>query len=185
MEFDYVIVGAGSAGCVLASRLSEDPAVTVALLETGGARPQRAHATAPAGVVAMVPTRINNYAYETVPQPGRTAAAAAAQPRGKTLGGSSSISAMLCVRGHRRLRPGRVSATKAGHATVLPYFRKAESNEQFGASPLHGQGSPLNVTLPRSPSPINQAFLAAAAATACRRDERTAYNNGEPFGSFI
>jgi len=69
MEFDYVIVGAGSAGCVLAARLSEDPAISVCLLESGGPD-SSVLIHAPAGVVAMVPTKINNYAFETVPQAG-------------------------------------------------------------------------------------------------------------------
>ena len=88
-EFDYVVVGAGSAGCALATRLTEDPKVTVCLLEAGG-RDKSVLIHAPAGVVAMVPTRINNYAYQTVPQPGLNGRRGY-QPRGKTLGGSSSL----------------------------------------------------------------------------------------------
>lgn len=183
MEFDYVIVGAGSAGCVLAARLSEDPGVTVALLENGGPD-SSALIHAPAGVVAMVPTRINNYAYETVPQPGLNGRRGY-QPRGKTLGGSSSINAMLYVRGHRHDYDHWASLGNSGwsHDEVLPYFRRAEHNEQFGHCPLHGRDGPLNVTLPRSPSPINQAFLAAAALQGLPNIGD--YNGAEQFGSFI
>lgn len=183
MEFDYVIVGAGSAGCVLAARLSEDPGVTVALLETGGPD-SSVLIHAPAGVVAMVPTRINNYAYQTVPQPGLMGRRGY-QPRGKTLGGSSSINAMLYVRGHRHDYDQWASFGNAGwsYDEVLPYFRRAEHNEQFGDCPLHGRGGPLNVTLPRSASPINQTFLTAAALQGVPHIGD--YNGAEQFGSFV
>ena len=98
-SFDYIVVGAGSAGCVLASRLSEDPSVSVCLLEVGGPDDSML-IHMPAGIVAMVPTKINNWAFNTVPQAGLNGRRGY-QPRGKTLGGSSSINAMLYVRGHR------------------------------------------------------------------------------------
>ena len=112
-EFDYVIVGAGSAGCVLASRLTEDPNVMVCLLEAGG-WDTSVLIHAPAGYVAMVPTKFNNYAYQTVPQPGLNGRRGY-QPRGKTLGGSSSINAMFYVRGNGGITTtGRRSAITAG-----------------------------------------------------------------------
>lgn len=183
MEFDYVVVGAGSAGCVIASRLSEDPGVSVALLETGG--PDKSVLIhAPAGVVAMVPTRINNYAYETVPQPG-LGGRRGYQPRGKTLGGSSSINAMLYVRGHRHDYDHWAGLGNAGWAydEVLPLFRKAEHNEQFGDTPWHGQGGPLNVAALQCPSPINKAFLEAAALQGL--PTIADYNVPDPFGAFM
>lgn len=163
MEFDYLVVGAGSAGSVIASRLSEDPRVTVGLVETGG-RDDSVFIHAPAGVIAMVPTKLNNYAFETVPQPGLNGRRGY-QPRGRTLGGSSSINAMLYVRGHRHDYDHWAALGNEGWSwdEVLPLFRRAEHNEQFGAEPHHGTGGPLNVAAQRCPSPINRAFLAAAA----------------------
>ena len=161
-EFDYVIVGAGSAGCVLAARLSEDPKVTVCLVEAGG--PDKSPLIhAPAGVVAMVPTRINNWAYKTVPQPGLNGRCGY-QPRGKTLGGSSSINAMLYVRGNAADYDHWADLGNLGwsYQDVLPYFRKAEHNEQFSNDELHGQGGPLNVTYPRHESELTGMFIAAA-----------------------
>ena len=162
MEFDYVVVGAGSAGCALAARLSEDASTTVCLLESGG--PDKSVLIhAPAAVIAMLPTKINNYGYETVPQPGLNGRKGY-QPRGKTLGGSSSINAMLYVRGNRWDYDHWASLGNDGwsYDELLPYFKRSEHNEEF-ANAYHGQGGPLNVTYPRHASPLNQMFLDAAA----------------------
>jgi choline dehydrogenase-like flavoprotein len=146
-EFDYVIVGAGSSGCVLASRLTEDPNVMVCLLEAGG-WDTNVLIHAPAGYVAMVPTKFNNYAYQTVPQPALNGRRGY-QPRGKTLGGSSSINAMFYVRGNRWDYDHWASLGNPGwsYEDVLPLFKRAENNEQFKDG-FHGQGGPLNVTYP-------------------------------------
>ena len=183
MEYDYVVVGAGSAGCAIAARLSEDPLATVCLVESGGPD-KNVLIHAPAGVVAMVPTRINNYAYQTVPQPGLNGRRGY-QPRGKTLGGSSSINAMLYVRGHRFDYDQWASLGNTGwsYDEVLPYFKRAENNETFGGDPYHGRGGPLNVAALRSVSPINAAFLKAAAQQGL--PNIADYNGADNFGSFI
>ncbi|KUJ85342.1 glucose-methanol-choline oxidoreductase [Ruegeria marisrubri] len=164
MEFDYVIVGGGSAGCVLASRLSESPDVSVCLIEAGGDG-QGLLIRAPAMVAAMISGRpkINNWAFETVPQPGLNNRKGF-QPRGKALGGSSAINAMLYVRGHPSDYDDWAELGCEGWdwQSVLPYFRRAEGNAR-GADELHGDEGPLQVADQSEPRPISHAFVEACA----------------------
>ncbi|MBR9842733.1 MAG: glucose-methanol-choline oxidoreductase, partial [Rhodobacteraceae bacterium] len=166
MEVDYIIIGGGSAGSVLAARLSEDADVTVCLLEAGGAGRSWLIRT-PIGAVAMVPGfgRINNWAFRTVPQPGLNGRRGH-QPRGRALGGSSAINAMLYTRGQREDYDGWAAQGCAGWGwdDVLPYFRKAECNEH-GANAFHGDDGPLRVSDQKAPRPVARAFLDANAET--------------------
>ena len=158
--FDYIVVGGGSAGCVVASRLSEDPKVTVCLLEAGGAGNTWV-VRAPIGIAIQVPSKTNNWAFETVPQPGLNGRVGY-QPRGKALGGSSAINAMVYIRGHRTDYDEWAALGNAGWAydDVLPYFRKAENNESIHDK-YHGVGGPLSVANLRTPNPFQDHFLEA------------------------
>jgi choline dehydrogenase-like flavoprotein len=158
--FDYIIVGGGSAGSVLAGRLSEDPSVRVALLEAGPAdRSVLIHC--PAGLAVMAKYQLNGWDYSTVPQPGLNGRRGY-QPRGKVLGGSSSINAMVYARGHAKDYDDWATQGNAGwsYADVLPYFKRAEHNER-GADDFHGEAGPLNVMDLRSPNPFLPAFIEA------------------------
>jgi choline dehydrogenase-like flavoprotein len=160
-EFDYLIVGGGSAGCVLAARLSEDPAVTVALLEAGP--PDTSVLIhCPAGLAVLAKNGAANWAFQTVPQAG-LGGRRGYQPRGKVLGGSSSINAMVYIRGQREDYDGWAAEGNAGWAwrDVLPYFKRAEHNER-GADALHGTGGPLNVMDLRSAHRFGPIFVEAA-----------------------
>jgi choline dehydrogenase-like flavoprotein len=162
--YDYIIIGGGSAGCVLAARLSEDPAIKVALLEAG-AVDSSVLIHCPAGLALLAQTGAVNWAFETTPQPGLNGRKGY-QPRGKVLGGSSSINAMVYARGHRADYDHWGEQGNPGwrYADVLPYFKKAENNERtFEAkdAPFHGKGGPLNVMDLRSPSKYGPIFVAA------------------------
>ncbi|WP_240098195.1 GMC family oxidoreductase [Thermomonas flagellata] len=158
--YDYIIIGAGSAGCVLAHRLSEDPAVKVLLLEAGP-RDWHPYIHMPAGLAKLVNRKGVNWDYQTAPEPqldGRRLW----WPRGKVLGGSSAINAMCYVRGV----PGDYDRWAQGArgwdwASVLPYFRRAEANTR-GADALHGGDGPLAVDDLRYHNPLSEVFIAAA-----------------------
>ncbi|MGY6534825.1 MAG: GMC family oxidoreductase [Pararhodobacter sp.] len=164
MEVDYVIVGGGSAGCVLANRLSENPETTVCLIEAGGSG-RDFLVRAPAMVAMMISGRpkINNWALWTTPQPGLNGRRGF-QPRGRGLGGSSAINAMLYVRGHPSDYDAWAEAGAEGWdwQAVLPYFLRAEGNAR-GFSALHGADGPLQVSDQRRPAPITRAFIEACA----------------------
>jgi choline dehydrogenase-like flavoprotein len=157
---DFVVVGGGSAGCVVAGRLSEDPATSVALLEAGGRNDDWIVKT-PFLLFVMVASGVHNWAFTTVPQEG-LAGRRGYQPRGKGLGGSSAINAMVYIRGHRCDYDGWAALGNHGwsYEEVLPYFKKAEDNESF-ADRFHGQGGPLPVSWPPTDNPTRDVYLQA------------------------
>jgi choline dehydrogenase-like flavoprotein len=160
MEFDYVIVGGGSAGCVLAGRLSGDPATRVCLIEAGPPD-DNFLCHMPFGIAIFVPGKWRNWAFDTVPQQG-LGGRKGYQPRGKMLGGSSGINAMIYIRGHQSDYDDWVAHGAKGwsFSEVLPYFKRAECNERLGGT-LHGSDGPLNVADLVSPNPVNDIFLGA------------------------
>jgi choline dehydrogenase len=168
-SFDYIVVGAGSAGCVLANRLSEDPAAQVLLLEAGGEDAQDA-VHIPAAYSALFKTQWD-WNYETSVQ--KHTGKAAYWPRGKMLGGCSSMNAMVYIRGNRadydawRDLHGAVGW---GFDEVLPYFIRAEGNQRLGG-PLHGTEGPLRVEDRRFTHELSSAWVDSAVAWGLKRTD--------------
>jgi len=162
-NYDYVIVGAGSAGCVLAARLTETPGVRVLLLEAGR-RDNSWQIDMPSAVGSLLSSDRFNWNYLSEPEPfleGRRLT----HPRGKVLGGSSSINGMVYIRGHALDYDGwaRGGASGWSYADVLPYFKRAEQH-LHGGDPYHGSEGPLSVFAPDvERSPLTAAFVRAAA----------------------
>jgi choline dehydrogenase len=164
LEFDYVVVGAGSAGCVLANRLSADGKHSVLLLEAGP-KDNNLWIHVPLGYGRLFKEKTVNWMYQTEPEPGLDGRTIF-QPRGKVLGGSSSINGLLYVRGqHEDYDRWRQHGNSGwGFDDVLPYFKKAE-NQERGADDFHGAGGPLPVSDLVHADPLSAAFIAAAAET--------------------
>lgn len=163
MEFDFIVIGAGSAGCVLANRLSEDRRNSVLLIEAGK-QDKSLLFDFPLGIARLVPGEDHNWFYFTEPEPNLNGRRVF-WPRGKVLGGSSSINAMVYVRGHAQDYDRWEGEGCRGwsYENVLPYFRRAENSER-GPSRFHGIGGNLHVTTSRYEDELTHAFVVAARA---------------------
>jgi choline dehydrogenase-like flavoprotein len=170
-DYDYIIVGAGSSGCVLANRLSADPAVSVCLIEAGS-HDNSLRIQTPAGTITLYKSKKYSWNFFSAPQKhlnGRSLHT----PRGKALGGSSSMNSMIYIRGHASDYDRWAQAGCPGWDwnSVLPYFKKSENN-RLGQDPrLHGTTGELNVEAARDPNPVSQLFVKAAQQVGLRRND--------------
>jgi choline dehydrogenase len=159
-RYDYIIVGAGAAGCAVANRLSEDPSTTVLLLEAGG-RDWSPLIHMPVGFTKLTSPKVN-WGFETVPQ-AQLNNRRMWYPQGRTLGGSTSINAMIYIRGHKQDYENWAARGNDdwGYAQVLPFFRQAEHNERLNDQ-YHGSNGPMNVTEQVQHNELSKAFVRAA-----------------------
>lgn len=178
--FDFLVIGGGTAGCALAARLSEDSSRTVCLLEAGGTG-RSVYVDVPAAIVMAQRSPELNWGFETQPQPNLNQRPIPV-PRGRGLGGSALINGMVYFRGHPRDYDdwARAGATGWSFREVLPYFCRSENNENFGDSPFHGRGGPMNVRSVTRPNPLNFAFFDALKS--CGIPARADLNAGETEG---
>ena len=180
--FDFIVVGAGSAGCALAHRLSEDPRNTVLLLEAG--RSDRHHPFVPIPFMTRLLFTMPslNWGYDTAPETG-LGGRTVHWPRGKLLGGSSSINGMTFVRGHPTDYDGWRQSGAAGwsYREVLPYFKRMEAHDTK-RSAFRGNDGPLRITQARREGALNEAFLAAGAAAGFPETEDFNGRSLEGFG---
>ncbi|MBZ5501745.1 MAG: GMC family oxidoreductase N-terminal domain-containing protein [Acidobacteriia bacterium] len=167
--FDYIIVGAGSAGCVLANRLSADPSIRVCLIEAGP-HDSNPFIKVPLGVVHLLDHPKVNWRFTSVPQK-QAGGRVLPIPLGKTLGGTSSINGMVYTRGHPHDYDDWAAAGCPGWSfrEVLPYFTRSENNENFPESAYHGKGGPTNVTNLDSYNPLCEALFQAAESLGMKR----------------
>ncbi len=176
-RYDYIVVGAGSSGCVVASRLSEDPSVNVLLIEAGGSA-DKFWVHAPAGMGRLFLEKSINWAYFTAGVP-NARDRSIYWPRGRVLGGTSAVNGMVYVRGHPDDFDGwaRLGADGWSWRDVLPYFLKSEANSR-GASEYHGGEGPLSVSDPLIRSATIEDYISAAERTGI---PRTSDHNAPPY----
>ena len=170
LQFDYIIVGAGSAGCVLAHRLSADPQIRVCLLEAGPEdRNPMIHM--PVGMIWLMRSKVLNWQFNTEPEPGLDQRRCF-WPRGRMLGGSSSSNAMCYIRGQAQDYDHWASLGNPGwgFSDVLPYFKRSEDQAR-GPDAYHGAGGPLSVMDPREPNELTAAFIEAGVQAGWPRTE--------------